>query len=221
MRLPVLFFGIFATFAVAWFGQIIVPNMQIGNLQPQTEEDGSDAYPVNNAGIAARGRKVYVSEGCYYCHTQQVRDSQSGSDIDRGWGARRTVARDYIYDSPVALGLIRNGPDLANIGNQDLVDASTHDKRWKDAAWQYEHLYNPRAKVDESIMPSFKYLFKKQKIAGQRSMDALKLEGADAEEVGADSEIVPTTEAKDLVAYLLSLDRSHALKEVKQEAPAK
>ena len=219
MRIPPLFAGIFATFALAWFGETVVPQIQLGGLQPQSEEDGSDAYPVNNSGIVARGRKVYVSEGCYYCHTQQVRGEEGGSDIDRGWGKRRTVARDYIYDDPVVLGLMRNGPDLANIGNPDLVDSATNEKRWKDAAWHYAHLYNPRAIVEGSVMPSFRYLFEKRKISGERAADALKLQGADF--VGDGYEVVPSADAKALVAYLLSLDRSHPLKEVKQEAPAK
>lgn len=225
MRFPFLFAGIFATFSLAWFGQTVIPSMQLKNLQPQTEEDGSDPYPINNSGVAARGRKVYVAEGCIYCHTQQVRSEQAGSDIDRGWGIRRTVARDYIYDNPVVLGTIRNGPDLANMGDTEVIDPLTQKPRWKDAAWQLMHLYDPRSTVEESAMPSYKYLFEKRKIVSERSDDALKLDGADAVESGY--EVVPTSEAKDLVAYLLSLNRSHPLKEVKEvkqvkpEAPAK
>jgi cytochrome c oxidase cbb3-type subunit 2 len=219
MRVPALFTGIFATFALAWFGETVIPQIQLGNLQPQTEEDGSDPYPVNNSGIVARGRKVFVSEGCFYCHTQMVRGELSGSDIARGWGARRTVARDYIYDEPAVLGLTRNGPDLANIGNQDVIDASTKEKRWKDASWHYLHLYNPRIKVEGSLMPSFSYLFEKRKIAGERSVEALPLQGEN--DAGNGYEVVPSSDARALVAYLLSLDRSHPLNEVKQEAPAK
>jgi len=225
MRFPILFAGILGTFGLAWFGQTVIPSIQLANLQPQTEEDGSDPYPVNNSGIAARGRKVYVSEGCFYCHTQQVRADQAGSDIARGWGSRRTVARDYIYDSPVVLGAMRNGPDLANMGDTEVIDPLTSKPRWKDAAWQLSHLYNPRSTVEESTMPSYKYLFEKRKIVSERSVDALPLEGDYAVESGY--EVVPTTEAKDLVAYLLSLNRSHPLKEVKEvkqakpEAPAK
>ena len=213
MRFSTLFAGIFLTFALAWFGETVIPNIQLGNLQPQTDEDGGDIYPVDNSGIAARGRKVYVAEGCFYCHTQQVRGGQAGSDIDRGWGKRQTVARDYIYTDPVVLGLTRNGPDLANEGTQQI------DGKPIDAAWHYAHLYNPRSKVEGSFMPSFSYLFEPKKIVGQRSEDALKLEGVYAPANGY--EVVPTSDAKALVAYLMSLDRSHALKEVKQEAPAK
>jgi cytochrome c oxidase cbb3-type subunit II len=222
MRLPILFTGIFATFAFAWFGQTLVPQSQLGNLQPQTDEDGGDIYPVNNSGIVKRGREVYISEGCYYCHTEQVRSADGGADIDRGWGARRTVARDYIYSTPVVLGQMRVGPDLTNIGNPDLPDIPSGEdnkKRWHDAAWHFAHLYDPAGSVEGSIMPTYRYLFQKQKIQGQRSADALNLQGDAAPDAGY--EVVPAPDAKALVAYLLSLDSTHALKEVKQEAPAK
>jgi cytochrome c oxidase cbb3-type subunit II len=209
MRFPFLFTGIFATFAFAWYGQTILPQSQLGNLQPQIDEDSGDIYPINNQGIVARGRNVYVSNGCIYCHTQQVRADQSGSDIERGWGNRRTVARDYIFDNPVVLGVMRNGPDLANEGMRQI------DGKPVDATWHFAHLYNPRSKAEGSIMPSFRHLFVKRKISGEPSVDALKGGVEDG------FEIVPTSEAKALVAYLMSLDRSHPLKEVKQEAPAK
>lgn len=221
MRFSYLFTGIFATFAASWLGLTVVPYSQLANLQPKVDEETGDIYPVNNAGIVAQGRKVYVANGCIYCHTEMVRADQSGSDLDRNWGKRRTVARDYIYDNPPVLGVTRNGPDLANTGNTDLLDPTTDppQKRWKDAAWHYAHLYNPRAKVEESMMPSFRFLFEKRKIAGERSAEALPLTGDDAPPEGY--EIVPTAQARALVGYLLSLDRSHKLNEVKQEAPAK
>ena len=41
-----------------------------------------------------------------------------GPDVERGWGARRSVARDFVNDSPVLLGSLRVGPDLASIGTR-------------------------------------------------------------------------------------------------------
>ena len=203
--------GIFATFAASWFGMTMVPQAQLGNLQPQVEDDGADVYPINIGGVADQGRKVYISYGCVTCHTQGVRDSHSGSDLERKWGNRRSVARDYIYDQPVQIGSVRNGPDLTNIG-----------LRMSNTTWHYKHLYNPRSVSPGSIMPSFPFLFEKRKITGQPSEDALTLSGEDAPPEGY--EIVPTSEAKALVGYLLSLNRTHALKEVKEmikETPAK
>ena len=62
-------------------------------------------------------------------------------------------------------------------------------------------------------MPAFKFLYDKRRITGQRSEDALKLTGDD--DPGEDWEVVPTYDAKCLVAYLMSLDQSHELKEAK------
>jgi len=67
-------------------------------------------------------------------------------------------------------------------------------------------------------MPAYKFLYEKRLIDGERSADALELTGADAPPTGW--EIVPTYDAKCLVAYLMSLDQSHPLKEVKSAAPA-
>ena len=62
-------------------------------------------------------------------------------------------------------------------------------------------------------MPAYRFLYEKHPISGERSADALQLTGAEAPPPGW--EIVPTYDAKCLVAYLMSLDQSHALKEVK------
>ena len=99
-----LFLGIFGTFAFSWMGLIFIPNLQIGHLDPQMEEDGTDVYPMPRSGMAERGRKIYAANGCNYCHTQQVRADYAGSDIDRKWGERRSAPRDYIFDRP---GLVR------------------------------------------------------------------------------------------------------------------
>jgi cytochrome c oxidase cbb3-type subunit 2 len=65
-------------------------------------------------------------------------------------------------------------------------------------------------------MPAFKFLYEKRRITGERAVDALKLTGEDAPEEGW--EVVPSYDAKCLVAYLMSLDQSHELKEAKLTA---
>ena len=64
-------------------------------------------------------------------------------------------------------------------------------------------------------MPGYHFLYEKRRISGERAADALSL-GEDAVPKGW--EVVPTYDAKCLVAYLMSLDQSHALKEVKMTA---
>ena len=66
-------------------------------------------------------------------------------------------------------------------------------------------------------MPSYRFLYEERRITGQRSADALVLKDKDAPPPGW--EVVPSYEAKALVAYLMSLDQSHPLQEVKSNAP--
>lgn len=124
-----------------------------------------------------------------------------GPDIARGWGTRRTVAADYLYEHTVFPGSQRVGPDLANVA-----------LRLPDANWQLRHLYSPAAEVSGSPMPAYKFLFEERKLEpGQRaSGDAILLNASGeffdpAKNNGpAVSEIIPKPEAKALVAYLLS-----------------
>jgi cbb3-type cytochrome oxidase cytochrome c subunit len=116
----------------------------------------------------------------------------TGADIARGWGVRQSVAADYLYDAPVLLGNLRAGPDLANIG-----------VRQPDMNWQLHHLYAPRSLVKNSTMPAYRYLFTVKKTGKQPSPDALVLKPEFAPPAGY--EVVPTAEAKQLAAYLVSL----------------
>ena len=215
--------GIFASLAVSVFAMVLVPQSQIGGLQAQVDRDKDeptkilDVYPTDRVKY---GAKVYASQGCIVCHSQQVRDTQNGEDQPRGWGERRTVARDYIYDEIPFLGSSRLGPDLANVGAKtwrNEAENDTHRPAKRDAAWHYLHLYKPTAIIAESNMPPYPYLFETRKISGQRSNDALP---ADQVPVKDGYEIVPKAEARELVAYLLSLDRTHPLQEVKSPATA-
>ena len=121
-----LVLGILATLAFSWLGLAYIPDLQIGHLDPQSDEEGTDIYPMPKSGMAERGRRVYIANGCFYCHSEQVRADYAASDVDRPrdaassptakWGDRRSAPRDYIFDRPALLGKMRMGPDLANIG---------------------------------------------------------------------------------------------------------
>jgi cbb3-type cytochrome oxidase cytochrome c subunit len=121
----------------------------------------------------------------------EVRVTAIGPDIARGWGRRRTVAQDYLFDYPVQLGSHRIGPDLANVG-----------LRQPDANWQFRHLYAPRSEVKGSTMPPYRFLFESRTAGAKPSPDALQFS---SEIAPLGYEIIPKPEAKALVAYLLSL----------------
>src|ERR1044072_3067137 len=83
-------------------------------------------------------------------------------------------------------------------------------------AWHHKHLYAPRsmgADTRDSNMPAYHFLYEKRRVPGERSADALLLRGDDAPDSGW--EVVPTYDAKCLVAYLMAQDQSHSLKKVK------
>ncbi len=192
--------GVFILFGLSWWGLAVYPYLAFAALKENVDPNTKEVAPPGVPGAAQQGYRVYAANGCVSCHTQFVRDKSEGSDIDREWGKRRTVPRDYMKDGYVFLGVSRFGPDLTNVG-----------VRQKDPQWFYRYLYDPRLFDSETTMPSYRWLFHEQAIAGQPAQNALKLEGADAPRPGY--EIVPTAEAESLVAYLLSLKRDYALPE--------
>src|SRR6266850_1573459 len=238
-----LVLGILATLAFSWLGLAYIPDLQIGHLDPQSDEEGTDIYPMPKSGMAERGRRVYIANGCFYCHSEQLRPDYAASDIERTrdaapssppkWGDRRSAPRDYIFDRPALLGKTRMGPDLANIGKAapaeeeaasppqtaaapSLTASPSDSPAAYSAAWHHQHLYAPRSLNLDSDMPAYKFLYEKRRVGGEQSADAIKLRGEGAP--GEGWEIVPTYDAKCLVAYLMSLNQSHPLNEVKSAA---
>src|SRR5205814_7669876 len=83
--------------------------------------------------------------------------------------------------------------------------------------WHHRHLYSPRSINVDSNMPSYRFLYQTRRINEAPSADALQLTSSEAPPEGW--EIVPSFDAKCLVAYLMSLNQSHPLKEVRSAAP--
>jgi cytochrome c oxidase cbb3-type subunit 2 len=142
----------------------------------------------------ARGRQVYIANGCVYCHSQQPRDPSLGPDMQRGWG-RPSVPQDYIRDRPHLLGTMRTGPDLFNIA-----------VRQPSRDWHLGHLYQPRAYMPGSIMPAFPFLFELRTGSARPGEQVVQLPpGA----VPPGTTVIAKPEALALVAYLLSLDHTY------------
>lgn len=92
------------------------------------------------------GRAVYVREGCYLCHSQQIRALKD--EVER-YG-HYSLAAESMYDHPFQWGSKRNGPDVARVGGKYSND------------WQYGHLIHPQALVPQSIMPSYAFLAERE-----------------------------------------------------------
>ncbi|MFT5350151.1 MAG: cytochrome c oxidase cbb3-type subunit 2 [Planctomycetota bacterium] len=134
---------------------------------------------------AARGRVLYLKEGCGVCHTQFVRDLPVDAPYGRG-----SVAGDYAMEKPPLLGTQRTGPDLSNVG-----------LRQPSEVWNLIHLYNPRAVVPTSVMPGYPWYFKETVMVSKTDVVVHIPPGFKP----SSKAIVATEEAIDLVRYLQSL----------------
>lgn len=92
------------------------------------------------------GRDVYIKEGCYVCHSQQIRPLPA--EVLR-YGKASTI-EDSMYDHPFQWGSKRTGPDLARVG-----------KKYPDL-WHYQHMMDARSITAQSIMPNYAWLADKK-----------------------------------------------------------
>jgi cytochrome c oxidase cbb3-type subunit 2 len=92
--------------------------------------------------LEARGRDIYVREGCYVCHSQMIRALRD--EVER-YG-HYSIAAESMYDHPFQWGSKRIGPDLARVGGKYSND------------WHYAHLTNAQSVVPESLMPHYAFL---------------------------------------------------------------
>lgn len=163
----------------------IVPLM----FQAQTTEPAPGIVPYPALELA--GRDVYVSEGCYNCHSQMVRPFV---DEKLRYGPP-VAAGETVYDRPHQWGSKRTGPDLARVGG-----------RYTDE-WHLVHLINPRDLVPESNMPGFPWLQFKE-VDGElveRKMRTLRMLGdpyTDEQIEAAQATVAGATEMDALIAYL-------------------
>ncbi|WP_114393680.1 cytochrome-c oxidase, cbb3-type subunit II [Oleisolibacter albus] len=88
------------------------------------------------------GRNIYIREGCYLCHSQQIRTFRD--EVER-YG-HYSLAAESMYDHPFQWGSKRTGPDLARVGGKYSND------------WQVAHLKDPQSVVPESVMPKYAFL---------------------------------------------------------------
>lgn len=129
--------GILIVVAISFGGLVeIVPLI----FQAQVTEPSPGIKPYTALQLA--GRDIYVREGCYVCHSQQIRPFYAETERYGPY----SVAGEFVYDHPFQWGSKRTGPDLARVGGRYTDD------------WHRIHLNNPRDVVPESNMPGFPWL---------------------------------------------------------------
>lgn len=98
-----------------------------------------------------QGRQIYQREGCWYCHTQQVRapEVNIGTVKVKGDIGPESLAGDYTFQKPVFWGTERQGPDLSHVASRPYGAVKE---------WQIAHLKDPQLVSPGSLMPSFAHL---------------------------------------------------------------
>lgn len=121
----------------------IIPMMKIESNIPKI----AAVTPYSPLELA--GRDIYISNGCYNCHSQQVRPLRWETDR---YGEYSKIG-EFVYDHPFQWGSRRTGPDLARTG---WVGSSTY----KTAIWQYNHFTKPKEINPQTIMPAYPWFIK-------------------------------------------------------------
>ena len=165
------------------------------------------------------GRDVYIANGCYNCHSQEVRPLRYETDR---YGEYSKIG-EYVYDHPFQWGSRRTGPDLARAG---YIGSSTY----KTAIWHYDHFMKPQEMNPQSMMPAYKWLVTREvdlteipkKIRVMQMLGVPYAEGYDAKAVedyklqagkivaelkAAGVEVNPNAQIIAVIAYLHKLGR--------------
>jgi len=137
------------------------------------------------------GRGLYIKEGCYVCHSQQIRPLPA--EVLR-YGKPSTI-EESMWDRPYQWGSKRTGPDLARIG-----------KKYPDM-WHFQHMQDPRSVTPNSIMPNYPWLFQKETnfVQLRKEFSVLKMLGVPYDDATvANADIVAQKQARELAIQLQS-----------------
>jgi cytochrome c oxidase cbb3-type subunit 2 len=148
------------------------------------------------------GRDAYQREGCYLCHSQQVRPFRD----ERERYGHYSLASESMFDHPFQWGSKRTGPDIARLGG-----------KYSDE-WHRVHLRAPRSVVPESVMPNYPWLDNAMVDGGtmqahMRGMKTIGVPYSDADIEEAPKLVKGKTEMDAMVAYLQVLGTMVELKD--------
>lgn len=91
------------------------------------------------------GRRTYVNEACWHCHSQFVRPVSR--EVDRWGPVSKTEEYQNELQRPVMFGTRRVGPDLSREGGRHAND------------WHAVHFFQPTLVSVGSPMPAYPWLF--------------------------------------------------------------
>jgi len=132
------FFAVGVFVVIAYAGLIeVLPNF----AQASQPTIGTKPYTT----LELAGRHVYIANSCNACHSQLIRPFKAETDRYGHY----SLSGEYAYDRPFLWGSKRTGPDLHRVGDYRTTD------------WHENHMKDPEAIVPGSIMPAYRWMFKK------------------------------------------------------------
>ena len=142
---PIILVAAVGFYALAMTSQGILPLLEKDVTRPTTLKTifGKTVSTPKRDELEAQGRRIYIREGCWYCHSQYIRPVNRDTDK---WGPV-TQAGEISDDLPQMFGTRRIGPELSREGNR------------RSNEWHYAHHWNPRSTEPDSMMPSFTWLY--------------------------------------------------------------
>jgi len=181
------------------FGILFVSS--IGGLVqvlPILQQESLETPTVNTrpyTAVELTGRDIYIREGCHVCHSQQIRPLIA--EVERYGPYSRSG--EFVYDRPFLWGSKRTGPDLHRVGGKFSDD------------WHRLHLINPRQLVEESIMPAYPWLARRDATqagdiaAKMRVLQKLGHPHTEEEIAAAPAQLEGVLEIDALITYLQML----------------
>ncbi|CAN5137807.1 cytochrome-c oxidase, cbb3-type subunit I [soil metagenome] len=135
------------------------------------------------------GRDIYISEGCFNCHSQMIRPFRYETERFGDY----SKPGESVYDHPFLWGSRRIGPDLAREGG-----------KYPDL-WHVRHFQDPRAVTAKSIMPAYAHLLTSPTdFAGiQKRVDAMAMLGVPYGDAINRAEGMARTQAKTIAAGIV------------------
>jgi cbb3-type cytochrome oxidase cytochrome c subunit len=110
---PLIFLAAFFALASSWFGFVMTPQMQVGQLQQTNTVPNGESYPVGRPGLAREGIEVYRANGCASCHSQQP--IQTGTVCD-------VILNDAGTNPPALIAALRTlNPDWSEAQTKECL----------------------------------------------------------------------------------------------------
>ncbi len=194
-RLPIRF-TVWVTIAVVVASAFeLVPTFLIRSNVPTIET----VKPYTPLELA--GRDIYVAEGCYNCHSQQIRPLFAETERFGEY----SKPGEFIYDRPFQWGSRRIGPDLAREGGKQ-----SHD-------WHLRHMLNPSDMTPGSVMPAYPHLLTRPLNfrSIQARVDAAAMLGAPYDRELNEAETMAIEQAQTIVKDLVEQRQSDKFQDVR------